>query len=558
MVTRVSRSSRCTRVGTARCPPQTSDRGPRPGDRRFPFGVRPGARLDWFVVSPAVSDSVVTAVRDQVSGAGAAIDDPESLRREQESAIVELIEVPPVAEDLASRFAAAGHRLYLVGGSVRDALLGGAGAVSDLDFTTDARPDAVLDLVRGWAEAVWDTGIAFGTVGVARHGLTLEITTYRADAYDRVSRNPVVAFGDSITDDLVRRDFTVNAMAVELTGGAGGRRFVDPHGGLAALHAGVLDTPATPQESFADDPLRMLRAARFVSQLGLAPAPRVVAAMTEMAGALDRITPERVRAEFSKVICGRYPRRAIDLLAATGLAEQVVPEVPELRRAADEHLQHKDIYEHSLVVLEQAIQREQDGPDLVLRLAALLHDVGKPATRRWDESGRVTFHHHEVVGAKMVRRRLRRLRYPKVVVDEVAQLVFLHMRFHGYGGGEWTDSAVRRYVADAGPLLERLHRLVRSDCTTRNRRRAAALQRTYDGLEERIAALRAREELDAIRPDLDGNAIMELLGIRPGPLVGKAYRHLLALRMEHGPLARRDAEAELRRWAAEQGLDRPG
>ncbi|MBC8091322.1 MAG: CCA tRNA nucleotidyltransferase, partial [Pseudonocardia sp.] len=445
----------------------------------------------------------------------------------------------------AARFAAAGHRLYLVGGSVRDALLNRP--VTDLDFTTDARPQDVLAVLAGWADAVWDTGIAFGTVGARRHGMTVEITTFRADSYDRVTRNPVVAYGETIDDDLVRRDFSVNAMAVELTGE---RTFVDPHGGLAALHAGVLDTPATPEESFADDPLRMLRAARFVSQLGLAPAPRVVVAMTAMADELTRITRERVQAELSKLILGAHPRRAIELLVDTGLAEHVLPEVPAMRLAVDEHMQHKDVYVHSLVVLEQAIERESDGPDLVLRLAALLHDIGKPDTRRKEPDGRVSFHHHEVVGAKMTRRRLRELRYPKAVIDDVSQLVFLHLRFHGYSGGTWTDSAVRRYVTDAGPLLERLHRLVRSDCTTRNRRRAAALQRSYDGLEDRIAELREQEQLDSIRPDLDGNAIMAILGIPAGPAVGKAYKHLLAVRMEQGPLTPAEAEAELRRWAA--------
>ena len=355
-------------------------------------------------------------------------------------------------------------------------------------------------------------------------------------------------------------------MAVELTGELTGeltdlgettarrRAFVDPFGGLAALAAGVLDTPATPEESFADDPLRMLRAARCVSQLGFAAAPRVVAAMTAMAGELARITPERVQVELSKLLLGVHPRRGIELLVDTGLAEVVLPEVPGMQLATDAHMQHKAVYTHSLVVMEQAIEREADGPDLVLRLAALLHDVGKPDTRRLEGDGKVSFHHHEVVGAKLVRKRLRALRYPKAVVDEVAQLVFLHLRFHGYGSGEWTDSAVRRYVTDAGPLLARLHKLVRSDCTTRNRRRAAALQRSYDGLEARIAALREQEELDAIRPDLDGNAIMALLGIPPGPLVGRAYQHLLALRMERGPVTREEAETELRRWAAENGV----
>lgn len=469
------------------------------------------------------------------------------LVRAQQNAVVEMVQVPPVADELARRFAVAGHQLFLVGGSVRDALLGRPS--QDLDFTTDARPDAVQAVLTGWADAVWDTGIAFGTIGARRHGLTVEITTFRADAYDGVTRNPVVAFGDTVEGDLVRRDFTVNAMAVELT--AQPRRFVDPHGGLAALATGTLDTPAAPEQSFGDDPLRMLRAARFVAQLGFEPAGRVRAAMTAMAGELGRITRERVQAELTKLIMGGYPRRGIELMVDTGLAEVVLPEVPAMRLAIDEHMQHKDVYTHSLVVLEQAVDRETDGPDLVLRLAALLHDVGKPDTRRKESDGRVSFHHHEVVGAKLVRKRLRELRYAKAVVDEVSQLVFLHLRFHGYSSGEWTDSAVRRYVTDAGPLLDRLHKLVRSDCTTRNKRRAAALQRNYDSLEQRITELREREEIDAIRPDLDGNAIMTLLGIPPGPAVGQAYRHLLAVRMERGPLAPEEAEAELRAWAAD-------
>jgi poly(A) polymerase len=471
------------------------------------------------------------------------------LVRAQENAVVEMVRVDPVADELAARFAAAGHQLFLVGGSVRDALLDRAS--NDLDFTTDARPEAVRTLVTGWAEAVWDTGIAFGTIGARRHGVAVEITTFRSDAYDRVTRNPVVAFGDSIEDDLVRRDFTVNAMAVELTGRE--RRFVDPHGGLAALATGTLDTPAAPEDSFSDDPLRMLRAARFVAQLGLEPAPRVREAIVAMADQIDRITRERVQAELTKLVLGAHPRRGIELMVDTGLADRVLPEVPAMRLAIDEHMQHKDVYTHSLVVMEQAIDRETDGPDLVLRLAALLHDIGKPDTRRREDDGRVSFHHHEVVGAKLVRRRLRELRYSKAVIDEVSQLVFLHLRFHGYSSGDWTDSAVRRYVTDAGPLLDRLHKLVRSDCTTRNRRRAAALQRSYDSLEERIAELREREELDAIRPDLDGNEIMRLLDIPPGPAVGRAYRHLLGVRMERGPLTHDEAAAELRAWA-EQNL----
>jgi poly(A) polymerase len=456
----------------------------------------------------------------------------------------------PVAEDLADRFAAAGFRLYLVGGSVRDAILGRLG--NDLDFATDARPEQIKKLVTGWAEAVWDTGIAFGTIGARRHGTELEITTFRADTYDRKSRKPEVHFGDSITDDLVRRDFTVNAMAVDLST----KTFIDPHDGLSALAKRRLDTPATPQESFADDPLRMMRAVRFVSQLGFTVEPRVLAAIGDMRGELTRITAERLQAELSKLLCGAFPRRGIELMVDTGLAEQVLPEVPAMRLEIDEHHQHKDVYQHSLVVLDQAIALEDDdaSPDLVLRLAALLHDIGKPATRRFVQGGGVSFHHHEVVGAKMVRKRLRALRFSKETIEEVAQLVYLHLRFHGYGRGEWTDSAVRRYVTDAGPLLSRLHKLVRADCTTRNRRKAAALQRTYDGLEERIARIAAEEDLARVRPDLDGNEIMKLLGLPPGPLVGQAWRFLKDLRLDRGPLEHDEAVAELRRWAAEQDI----
>jgi poly(A) polymerase len=464
----------------------------------------------------------------------------------QQNAVVELLRIAPVADELAARFTAAGHSLYLVGGSVRDALLGRLG--SDLDFATDARPDATRRILDGWADAVWDTGIAFGTIGATKAGTHCEITTYRADRYDRVSRNPDVVFGDTVEGDLARRDFTVNAMAVQLPlQGAG--RFIDPYGGMAALARRELDTPATPQESFADDPLRMLRAARFVSQLGFTLAPRVRAALVEMAPEIRRITVERVAAELSKLMLGADPRAGVELVVDTGLADHVLPEVPAMRLEIDEHHQHKDVYVHSLTVLDQAIALEDDGPDLVLRLAALLHDIGKPATRRHESGGGVSFHHHEVVGAKMVRKRLRALRYPTHVVEDVAKLVFLHLRFHGYGSGEWTDSAVRRYVTDAEDLLPRLHKLVRADCTTRNRRKALALQRTYDDLEARIERIRAEENLAAVRPDLDGNAIMELLGLPPGPLVGQAWRHLKEVRLDRGPLSREEAEAELHRWA---------
>jgi poly(A) polymerase len=471
-----------------------------------------------------------------------------ALTTAQRAAVAELLRVSPVADELGTRFAAAGYDLHLVGGSVRDALLGRLG--DDLDFCTNAHPDRVLELIDGWAEAVWTTGIVFGTVGLAKCGLRLEITTYRAEAYDRVTRNPVVRFGDSLGDDLVRRDFTVNAMAVSLPG----HQFADPHGGVRDLAAKVIRTPGTPEDSFGDDPLRMLRVARFAAQLRFAVAPEVVSAMTAMADEITRITPERVRDELTKLLLGVDPVAGLRLLVDTGLAEHVLPELPGMRMEIDEHAQHKDVYEHSLTVLRQAMALETDGPDLVLRLAALMHDVGKPATRRAETDGKVSFHHHEVVGAKLTRKRLRTLRFPKELIEQVADLVFLHLRFHGFGRGEWTDSAVRRYVTDAGELLPRLHKLVRSDCTTRNRRKAERLAADYDALEQRVALLREQENLDRVRPDLDGNAIMELLGVPAGPVVGRAWKHLKEIRLDRGPLSREEAEAELTRWAVEQGL----
>ncbi len=464
-----------------------------------------------------------------------------------------LIAVDPAADELGRRFADAGHQLYLVGGTVRDALLGRAS--DDLDFTTDARPQDVLDLVTGAGRATWTTGIAFGTVGVQWAGRRCEITTFRADRYDRVGRKPEVEFGDDLQGDLRRRDFTMNAMALSVPG----RQFHDPFGGLADLARGLVRTPAPAEESFDDDPLRMLRAARFVAQLdGVNGVPidvdaDVLAAMTALAPQLARITPERVHVELDKLLLGRNPRAGLVLLVDAGLADVVLPELPALRMAADEHGQHKDVYLHTLQVLEQAIDLEDpDSPDLVLRWAALLHDIGKPATRRFEPGGKVSFHHHEVVGARLARVRLAALRYAKDFIDDVARLVFLHLRFYGYGDAEWTDAAVRRYVTDAGDQLERLNQLVRSDCTTRNRRKAAALAANLAELEQRIVLLREQEQLDRIRPDLDGNEIMAVLDIPAGPLVGRAYRHLLELRMERGPLPRAEAEAELRRWAATQ------
>jgi len=459
-----------------------------------------------------------------------------------------------IAADLAGlteRFTAAGHDLALVGGTVRDTLMGRLGPESDLDLTTDARPDTIVGLLTGWADAIWEVGIRFGTVGARRGSRTLEITTYRAESYAPDSRKPEVTFGDSLEGDLARRDFTVNAMAVRLPS----LEFVDLNNGMADLHDSVLRTPATPEESFSDDPLRMMRAARFVSQLGFAVAPEVLEAMTAMADRLEIVSAERIRDELSRLIMGAHPKLGLRVLVSTGLADRILPELPALQLEVDEHHRHKDVYEHSLTVLEQAIDLESAHaptiePDLVLRMAALLHDIGKPRTRKFEPDGGVSFHHHEVVGARMVKKRLSALRFPNDVINDVSKLTELHLRFHGYGTGEWTDSAVRRYVRDAGDMLLRLHKLTRADSTTRNARKARALQRAYDDLERRIAELAEAEELAAIRPDLDGNQIMEILGIGPGRAVGEAYRYMLELRLDRGPMTPEEAEAQLRAWWA--------
>jgi poly(A) polymerase len=478
---------------------------------------------------------------------------PELLR----DAVARLAPVIPLCQELGKRFSAAGHQLALVGGPVRDAFLGRTSL--DLDFTTDATPDQTLEVTRGWADAHWEIGRAFGTIGMLKGRHRLEVTTYRSDAYDRTSRKPVVQFGRSLSEDLVRRDFTVNAMAVRLPS----LEFVDEHGGLADLAARVLRTPSLPEESFADDPLRMLRAARFASQLGFAVAPPVRQAMAAQASTLSIVSAERIREEFTKLVLSDRPRPGLTLLVDSGLADVFLPELPALQLEVDEHHHHKDVYQHSLTVLEQAIALEGsrsvpgvvapetvDGPDLVLRLAALLHDIGKPATRRFEPGGGVSFHHHEVVGAKLVTKRLRALRYDKETISAVARLVELHLRFHGYGTGEWTDSAVRRYVTDAGPLLPRLHLLTRSDSTTRNLRKAQRLARTYDDLEVRIERLKAAEELAALRPELDGNEIGEILGIPPGKVIGEAYRFLLALRLDEGLVGKEEARRRLLEWWA--------
>ena len=448
-----------------------------------------------------------------------------------------------------SAFKEAGFKLALVGGPVRDAILGRLG--NDLDFTTDARPQDTKKILKNWAEDVWDIGIEFGTIAGKRGDTTVEITTYRSDKYDPDSRKPEVEFGDNIEGDLSRRDFTVNAMALELTGET--PEFIDQFEGLKDLAAKVLRTPVTPEQSFDDDPLRMMRAARFAAQLGFEVAPEVLRAMREMAERISIVSAERIQIELTKLLMSDKPRKGIAILVATNLAEKILPEIPKLQLEIDEHHHHKDVYEHSLTVLEQAIELEDrlGGPNLVIRLAALLHDIGKPKTRALLPGGGVSFHHHEVVGARMAKERLKKLRFSNEIIESVEKLVALHLRFHGYGEGEWTDSAVRRYVRDAGDLLTHLHVLTRADCTTRNQRKAALLSKTYDELEARIARLSAEEELAAIRPDLDGAEVMQILGIGPSPVVGKALAYLLELRLENGPLEHEAAVAALTAWWAE-------
>jgi poly(A) polymerase len=478
--------------------------------------------------------------------------------QQQQAAAALLAAISPVADELGRLFARHGHDLALVGGPVRDVFLGRT--PGDIDLTTDAPPERVLEITGAWADSAWLVGIAFGTVGLRKGKAIIEITTYRSERYDPDSRHPQVHYGTSLQDDLLRRDFTINAMAARLPR----RELVDPFGGLRDLRAKVLRTPGSPADSLNDDPLRILRAARFVAQLGFSPVPELADAMRQLAPRLAIVSAERIAAELSKLLLASRdggPSSGIALLVDTEAAAQVIPEVPRLRLEADEHFRHKDVYRHSLTVLDQAISLEQRydlSQDLVLRLAALLHDIGKPKTRKRLSDGRVAFHHHEVEGAKLARARLTALRFPKDVIADVSRLVELHLRFHGYGTGEWTDSAVRRYVGDAGLLLTRLHALTRADCTTRNRAKAQRLARSYDSLEARIAELSEREELASIRPDLDGNQIMRLLGIKQGPQVGKALAHLLELRMERGPLGQEQAAQELLAWAEGEGLAAAG
>jgi poly(A) polymerase len=465
----------------------------------------------------------------------------------QRTVAAELERIAPVIDELGRRFTAAGHTLALVGGPVRDAMLGRL--QSDLDFTTSARPEVTEQLLKGWADAIWDMGRAFGTIGARKGAWQVEITTYRSETYDPSSRKPEVDYGDSLVGDLGRRDFTVNAMALTVPE----RAFEDPFGGVVDLAARGRRTPGKPEVAVSHHPRRMIRAARFAAQLGFTVAPEVVAAMTDMADRITIVSAERVRDELVKLVCAPRPRAGLTLLVDTGLAAYVLPELPALALERDEHHRHKDVYQHTLTVLEQSIDLEDrlgGGPDFVSRFAALMHDVGKPKTRKFVEDGTVTFHHHDVVGAKLTRKRMQALRFSNDQIDAVARLVELHLRFHGYGSGEWTDSAVRRYVRDAGDQLERLHILTRADCTTRNQRKADRLRRTYDDLEARIARLSEEEELASIRPDLDGQQIMEILGIGPGPVVGEAYRFLLELRMDEGPQTYDAARDALLAWWA--------
>lgn len=455
----------------------------------------------------------------------------------------------PAVAELARLFAAGGHELALVGGTVRDAFLGRSltGDDIDLDFTTDALPERTEQLLLPLGKTLWDTGRRFGTIGVRLGGYLCEITTYRSDAYDGTSRKPEVQFGDSLEADLTRRDFTVNAMALRVPD----LQLVDPTGGFDDLLAGRLRTPGAPEISFGDDPLRMLRGARFRAQLGFELDPAAAEAARRMAPTLEIVAAERIQQELAKLLLADEPSDGIRVLVDTGLADQVLPEVPALRLEIDEHARHKDVYEHSLIALDRALELERargHAPDLTLRLAVLLHDIGKPATREIEPGGGVTFHHHDVLGARLATKRLKALRFDKATIEAVADLIRLHLRFFGYAEGTWTDAAVRRYVRDAGDQLERLHILSRADVTTRNVRKADKLARAYDDLEARIAALAEEEELAALRPDLDGEQIMAILGLKPGREVGEAYRFLLEARLDEGPLGAEEAERRLRNW----------
>ena len=452
------------------------------------------------------------------------------------------LEIDPLAKELGDRFQAAGHELYLVGGVVRDLVIGRLTPVTNFDFATDALPAETSRLLRGWAEAQYLVGVRFGTVGARRHGTLVEITTFREERYPEDERKPAVSFAKDIRTDLSRRDFTINAMAVRLPDG----EFIDPFEGVKDLAAKRLYTPLDPEIAFSDDPLRMLRAARFVSQYGVTPVPRVVEAIEQMRERLRIVSAERVREELDKLLLAESPGAGLALLVETGLAEEFLPELPALQLEQDPVHRHKDVLRHTFAVIERL------EPDQVLRLAGLLHDIGKPSTREITPDG-VSFHHHEVVGARMAEERLRDLRYPNVVVEDVRKLVELHLRFHGFGEG-WTDAAVRRYVRDAGPLLDRLNQLTRADCTTRDPKRAERFALLQDELEERIARLAEQENLEAIRPTLDGRQVMERLGLEPGPVVGEALAYLMEIRMERGEIPEDEAYGLLEQWAKERGF----
>jgi len=468
-----------------------------------------------------------------------------------ELAIRSLIERAPLASSLAQAFKDKGFTLALVGGPVRDAILGRLG--NDLDFTTNALPHDTKKILQEWTENIWEIGITFGTVAGKRGDTTVEVTTYRSERYDPDSRKPEVEYGTEILGDLSRRDFTVNAMALELTGDA--PEFLDPFNGLQDLSKRVLRTPGRPGDSFNDDPLRMMRAARFASQLDFEIDPGVLVSIKDLAHRITIVSAERVRDEFIKILMSPDPRMGITILVDTGLADIVIPEIPKLRLEVDEHHHHKDVYEHSITVLEQAMVQESrlGGPNLIIRLAALLHDIGKPKTRNFIDGGGVSFHHHEVVGARLAKKRLQELRFDTHTVEAVETLTALHLRFHGYGDGEWSDSAVRRYVRDAGGLLTHLHVLTRADCTTRNKAKATRLSGVYGSLEARIDILMEQEELSKIRPDLDGAQVMELLNLKPSREVGAAMDFLMELRLDQGPIGAEKATAELLSWWKDRG-----
>jgi poly(A) polymerase len=458
---------------------------------------------------------------------------------------LERVTKTPLLDSLGKMFHDAGYELALVGGPVRDAILGRV--APDVDLTTNATPDQILEVIKGKVDTHWEIGKEFGTIGCRIGDDQIEITTYRTDQYEADSRKPEVKFGTDLKHDLQRRDFTVNAMALTLPG----REFVDPFGGLRDLADKVLKTPGKPEDSFGDDPLRMLRAARFSSQLGFEIEPATFEAMQSMRQRLEIISAERIQVELQKLMLGANPRMGLEALVDSGLAEIVLPELPALKLETDEHHHHKDVYQHTLTVVEQAIDYEKDyglEPDFVLRFAALLHDIGKPATRKLEPGGAVSFYHHDVVGAKLASKRMKTLRFDNDTTKAVSKLVELHLRFFGYSDQAWTDAAIRRYVRDAGEQLVRLHILTRSDVTTRNKRKADQLSHAYDDLEKRIAVVMEQEELNAMRPDLTGEEIMEILNLKPGPKVGQAYKYLLELRIENGPLGEEKAKEALLEW----------